>query len=189
MAPVPALLFSDFACPFSYATEAALQRVEGGGPERAERRAFELFPPPARLPLAAPEVEAALPLAAALGVELRRPPRAVRTGKAHELARFGEQKGVGPALRLALFAAYFAGGRDIGRIDVLAEVAAAVGLDASEARVVLDVDTFRGHVAFDQAEARRLGIAGTPALLLGSGDGARLVAGALTPDEIRVLLG
>jgi len=181
MAPVPATVFSDFACPFSYVTEAALRRVEAEGALTLECRAFELYPAPARLPLAPAEVEAALPLAAALGIALRRPARAVRTRKAHELARFGERKGVGPALRAALFAACWGEGRDIGRIDVLAEVAAAVGLDATEARVVLDVDTF--------TEARRLGITGTPVLLLGAGAAARRVDGALTIHEIRALLG
>jgi len=189
MAPVPATVFSDFACPFSYVTEAALRRVEAEGALTLECRAFELYPAPARLPLAPAEVEAALPLAAALGIALRRPARAVRTRKAHELARFGERKGVGPALRAALFAACWGEGRDIGRIDVLAEVAAAVGLDATEARVVLDVDTFTAEVRHDGAEARRLGITGTPVLLLGAGAAARRVDGALTIHEIRALLG
>jgi predicted DsbA family dithiol-disulfide isomerase len=92
------------------------------------------------------------------------------------------------AVRSAVFAAYFAEGRDIGRIDVLVEIAAGLGLDASETRVVLDVDTFAAAVTGDGAEARRLGIAGTPALLLGSGTGLRIAAGALNVDEIRALL-
>jgi protein-disulfide isomerase len=45
--------------------------------------------------------------------------------------------------------------------------------------VVLDVDTFAAAVARDGAEARRLGIAGTPAILLGAAPDLRLVAGAL----------
>lgn len=178
-------VFSDFTCPFSYVTEAALARVED---TEVAYRAFELFPAPARLPLGGPEVEAARPLADALGLRLNRPPIAARTRKAHELARFGESKGIGRPLRAALFAAYFGEGRDIGRIDVLVSVAAALGLDPSETKVVLDVDTFAGEVAHDGAEARRLGIAGTPALLLADGAGPRLVTGALSVDDLRALL-
>ena len=188
MAPVPATVFTDFTCPFSYVTEAALARVEDEGGIALSFRAFELYPAPARLPLGGPEVEAVRPLADALGLELRRPPLAARSRKAHELARFGEGKGVGRPLRAAIFAAYFGAGRDIGRIDVLVEIAAALGLDATETRVVLDVDTFAADVARDGAEARRLGIAGTPAILLGAAPDLRLVAGALSVDELRALL-
>lgn len=185
-----ATLFSDFTCPFSYVTEAALWRVGDEGGAAVEYRAFELYPAPSRLPLGGPaaEVEAARPLADALGLEMRPPALAARTRKAHELARFGAAKGIGRALRGAIFAAYFGEGRDIGRIDVLVEIARALGLDPSETRVVLDVDTFAAAVAHDSAEARRLGIAGTPALLLGAGAEIRLAAGALSVDEIRALL-
>lgn len=188
MAPVPATVFTDFTCPFSYVTEAALARVEEEGGIAAGFRAFELHPAPARLPLGGPEVDTVRPLADALGLELRRPPLAARTRKAHELARFGESKGMGRPLRAAIFAAYFGAGRDIGRIDVLVEVAAALGLDATETRVVLDVDTYAAGVAHDGAEARRLGIAGTPAILLGIAPHLRLVTGALAVDELRALV-
>ncbi|HLL82522.1 MAG TPA: DsbA family protein [Longimicrobium sp.] len=188
MAPLPATVLTDFTCPFSYVTEAALARVEDEGAVAAGFRAFELHPAPARLPLGGPEVEAVRPLAEALGLGLRRPVLAARTRKAHELARFGEGKGVGRPLRAAIFAAYFGAGRDIGRIDVLVEIAAAFGLDATECRVVLDVDTFAADVARDGAEARRLGIAGTPAILLGAAPDFRLVAGALSVDELRALV-
>lgn len=186
MAPVPATLFSDFTCPFSYVTEAALARVESE--VAVTFRALELFPAPSRLPLGGPAVDDALPLADTLGLPMRRPPVAARTRKAHELARFGAAKGMERAMRSALFAAYFADGRDIGRIDVLVEIAAALGLDASETKVVLDVDTFAAEVMSGSAEARRLGIAGVPALLLGSGADLRIAAGALNVDEIRALL-
>jgi predicted DsbA family dithiol-disulfide isomerase len=188
MAPVPATVFTDFTCPFSYVTEAALARVEDEGGIAASFRAFELHPAPARLPLGGPDVEAVRPLADALGLEIRHPPLAARTRKAHELARFGEGKGLGRPLRAAIFAAYFGAGRDIGRIDVLVEIAAGLGLDATESRVVLDVDTFAADVARDGAEARRLRIAGTPTLVLGAAPGLRLVAGALSVDELRALL-
>ena len=189
MAPLAATVFTDFTCPFSYVTEGALARVEDEGGIAASFRAFELHPAAARLPLGGPEVEPVRPLADALGLELRRPPRAARTRKAHELARFAEGKGVGRTLRAAIFAAYFGAGRDIGRIDVLVEVAADLGLDATETRVVLDVDTFAADVARDGAEARRLGIAGTPAILLGAAPDLRLIEGALSVDELRALLG
>ena len=47
-------------------------------------------------------------------------------------------------MREALFAAYFDEGRDVGRIDVWWSWVPRWALDATELKVVLDVDTFSG---------------------------------------------
>jgi len=187
---VPVTLFADFTSAGSYVAEAALALLQDEGVVAVEHRALELFPAPARLPLSpdAATVEAARPLADALALELRLPPRAARTRKAHELARFGARKGVGRELRHALYAAYFRDGRDVGRIDVLVEIAAALGLDATESKVVLDIDTFADDVMVDAGEARRLGIAAVPTMVIGAGDGARAVAGPLPLEVLRAVL-
>lgn len=189
MAAVPVVVFSDFTCPFSHVTEAALRRLEDEGLAAPRYAAFELFPAPA--PLAAPsadDVRAALPLAEALGIALKLPPAVPRTRKAHEAAKLAAQKGVGRAMREAIFAAYFGEGRDVGRIDVLVELGAALGLDATELKVVLDVDTFSAAVDADRALASRLGIAAVPALVVGGGADAELVAGAQPYAALREML-
>jgi len=187
---VPVVAFSDFTCPFCYVTEAALRRLEREGLAAPRYAAFELYPAPAPLPHGpqAEDLAAARPLAEALGLALGPPPTVPRTRKAHEAARFAEQKGAGREMREALFAAYFADGRDIGRIDVLVDVGRAVGLDATELKVVLDVDSFSDAVDADRALARRLGIDAVPALVVGGGAGARLVMGAQAEGELRALL-
>ncbi|HVG46022.1 MAG TPA: DsbA family protein [Longimicrobium sp.] len=189
MAAVPVVVFSDFTCPFSHVTEAALRRLQDEGLAAPRYAAFELFPAPA--PLGTPsasDVRAALPLAEELGLALRTPPSSPRTRKAHEAAKLAEQKGVGRAMREALFAAYFGEGRDVGRIDVLVELGAALGLDATELKVVLDVDTFSGAVDADRALAARLGIAAVPVLVVGAGADAELVSGAQPYAALRELL-
>jgi predicted DsbA family dithiol-disulfide isomerase len=190
MAVVPVAVFSDFTCPFCYVAEAALRRLEREGAARLRYHAFELHPVPAPLPgtVAAADVEAARPLAGALGLPLTAPPVAGRTRKAHEAARFAERRGVGTAMREAIFAACFGAGRDVGRIDVLVELGAALGLDPTELKVVLDVDTFAGDVLRDQAAARRLGIEAVPALVVGEGARARLLLGAHPVDDLREVL-
>jgi len=65
---------------------------------------------------------------------------------------------------------------------------AALGLDATETKVVLDVDSLSAEVAADQALARRLGIAAVPALVVGGGADAELLTGALGYDELRAVL-
>jgi predicted DsbA family dithiol-disulfide isomerase len=190
MAAVPVLVFSDFTCPFSYVTEAALRRLEDEGRAAPRYAAFELYPAPAPLPDApsAADVEAARPLADELGIALAAPAAVPRTRKAHEAARHAQARGAGRAMREALFAAHFAAGRDVGRIDVLVDLAAALGLDATEAKVTLDVDRYAPAVDADRALAARLGIAAVPALVIGDGADAELVLGALPYAALRARL-
>lgn len=186
MAAVPVVVFSDFACPFSYVTEAALRRMESAGEVETTHLAWELYPAPAPLPpLDTGEwMDALRPLADEQGIALR-VPAPVRTRKAHEAAAFAASKGVGPAMREALFAAHFAEGRDIGRIDVLVEIGAGLGLDASELKVVLDVDAFAARVMAEQDAGLRAGVQGVPTLVIGTGDEARWLVGARPFAELR----
>ncbi len=190
MAAVPVVVFSDFTCPFCHVTEAALRRLEDEGLAAPRYAAYELYPAPAPLPTSMPagDVEAARPLANELGVPLAPPARVPRTAKAHEAAKFAASRGVERPMREALFAACFGGGRDIGRVDVLVELATGLGLDATETHVVLDVDRFSGAVAADRALAARLGIAAVPALIVGAGSDAELLLGAQPVDTLRDLL-
>jgi len=94
----------------------------------------------------------------------------------------------GRAMREAIFRAYFGEGRDVGRIDVLVEIGAMLGMDPTELKVVLDVDTFGGAVDGDRALARRLGIEAVPALVAGAGAAARLIVGAQPYAALRALL-
>lgn len=185
---VPVTLFADFTSAASYVAETALWRLMDEGIVEVEFRALELFPAPARLPLDPPDVEEVRPLADELGVELRRPPLAARTRKAHELARFGAAKGMEREVRAAIHAAYFRGGRDIGRIDVLVEVASGLGLDTTESKVVLDIDSYTASVLADAAEARRIAISAVPVMVVGAGDEARIVAGPQPLDLLRAVL-
>ncbi|HEX5520673.1 MAG TPA: DsbA family protein [Longimicrobiaceae bacterium] len=188
---VPVVIFSDFTCPFSHVAEAALRRRAAAGEVTVEYRAFELYPVPAPLPEmpdAAAGSDAVQRLAEAVGVRLGAPGFVPRTRKAHEAARFAAEHGVGPELREAIFDAYWGDGRDIGRIDVLVELGVALGLDRSELKVELDVDRYTAAVERDEAEARRLGLGATPALIVGSGADIELVVGALPEAELDELL-
>jgi predicted DsbA family dithiol-disulfide isomerase len=190
MAAVPVLVFSDFTCPFCHVTEAALRRLEDEGLAAPRYAAYELYPAPAPLPAAVSpaDLEAARPLADAAGAPLQPPARVPRTRKAHEAAKLAESKGAGRALREAIFAAYWRDGRDVGRVDVLVELAGAAALDVTETHVVLSVDTFSAAVAADQALARRLGISAVPALVVGGGSDAELLLGAQPLEALRTIL-
>ena len=176
---VPVLVFADFTCPYSYVTERALRRRARMGGVEITYRAFELFPDPAPVPQEPERLPAELlALAEAEGVRFGTPALRPRTQKAHELARFAAERGVEPELRDALYRAHWQEARDIGRIDVLTEIGAALGLDAMEIRIALDIERFTAAVGRDREAALRLGIHGTPAVIVGTGERAQLLLGA-----------
>ncbi len=105
--------------------------------------------------------------------------------KAHEAAVFAAARGVGPTFRAAVYAARFGDGRDVGRVDVLVELGGALGLDRSELKVVLDVDTFAARIAAEHRAARAAGVEEVPTLVAGEGTRARWWVGAGPYAELR----
>jgi predicted DsbA family dithiol-disulfide isomerase len=183
-------LFSDFTCPFSHVTEAALRHLQtaGSGAE-IDYRAFELHPVPAPLPAPEGELpEALLALAAEAGVRIDPPAFVPRTRKAHEAARFARRHGAEGPLREAIFRAYWADAKDIGRIDVLVSLAGALGLPAEEMKIALDIDALADEVIREHAEAERLGVRHTPTLIIGSGEASQVIVGAHPLSELQPLL-
>lgn len=101
------------------------------------------------------------------------------TLRAHELLHFAKAHGKQPELTERLMSAYFTEGRNIGRIDDLAELAGDVGLDAEAAREALESQTYRADVHADQAQARAYGVSGVPFFVI---DGKYGVSGAQPPE-------
>jgi len=100
-----------------------------------------------------------------LGFGLTRPWIIPWTRKAHELAFYARKKDCFQVIHDALFRAYLVEGLDIGRVDILVSIAREQGLDASEAKAVLDVDQNLVKVVAKRQEARELGVTQTPTLL------------------------
>lgn len=87
------------------------------------------------------------------------------TFRAHQLIDWAGDHGKGRDVKMALFAAFFTERRNVSDMDVLAEVAASVGLDRDAARTVLE----RGDRAAVVREKERFwtsrGITGVPAMV------------------------
>lgn len=161
------LCFFDFTDPGSYLMSRLLESLE------VRWRGFELRVPPEavvdpRAPDWARYQRDMAELAEALDLEMASPRFIPWTRKAHELAIHARDRDCSQAVRDALFRAHFVDGRDIGRIDVLVDVAAWAGLDRTEAKAVLDVDRHTDEVASDRALAQELGVVGVPTLVRGS---------------------
>src|SRR5688500_686133 len=141
----PVRFFFDYVDPGSYLIERMLAEVEAAHGLAVERIPFEVTPPPT--PLVDPRGEewrrfweGARTMAAEEGVTLADPRLVPWTRKAHELARHAREHERFADVHRALFGAFLLEGRDLGRVDVLLDVATRSGLDLTAAKAVLDVD-------------------------------------------------
>ncbi|MFN7194746.1 MAG: DsbA family protein [Rhodospirillales bacterium] len=92
--------------------------------------------------------------------------RTPNTVRAHRLIRFAENHKAADAVVEALFTGYFAQARDIGDIEVLADIAGTAGLDAGEVRRYLASDEDDAIVRAEDKYARELGIQGVPCFVI-----------------------
>ncbi len=191
MSPKPPALYFDLVDPLSLLVSAVMDQSRVA--EAVSWRGLELRPPPAALidPETA-EWRARRDFAARQAERLTRPagplaPASAATAgaanftamgspavvpwtrKAHELCEFARERDCLHAVRRALFRAHFIDRIDIGRIDLLVEVARRAGLDASETRAVLDVDRYTVAVLGNRSKALTQGVAEVPALVLNEG--------------------
>lgn len=191
------VVWSDYVCPFCYLETPVLAAVQEEFGDRldVEWRAFELRPEP--VPTLDPESgylddiwsRAVLPMAEERDVPLERPPVQPRSRKALEAAEFARREGRFEAMHRALFRAFFREGRDLGDVDVLAEIGEEAGLDPDELREALAEERHTEKVLRDQVEARERGVDGVPALFVVPGaaelDEAEVVAGAQPLEQVR----
>ena len=172
--------FFDYIDPGSYLTSQVLD----GAP--IVWRGFEVRVPPSPLiDPTDPDWQAyqndVAGFARALDVEMVSPRFVPWTRKAHELGAHARERHCYPEVRRALFRAHFVEGMDIGRIDLLVQIASSAGLDPSETKAALDVDRYTEAVLSDRALGEEKGIAGVPTLVCRS----KRLEGLHSPGEIQ----
>jgi predicted DsbA family dithiol-disulfide isomerase len=149
------------------------------GVDRAEYRAWKFGSAAKAAALDARIVDAA----AQVGLEFH-PERIKRTPNtidAHRLIWFAGQKDAQDETMETVFRAYFIDARDIGQHSVLADCAAAAGLDPREVTAFLSGELADKEMrAADQA-ARQAGVSGVPSFFL---DGYGLFSGAQPADAM-----
>jgi predicted DsbA family dithiol-disulfide isomerase len=203
--PLTIAVFSDPICPWCFLgkrrLERALTELDLMGTALIRWLPFELNP---TMPLAGmertayraakfgPDRAAALDRdMAALGAEegisfaFDRIERTPNTRRAHVLMAHASRQGLGGAAAETLFRAYFEEALDIGRDDVLADVAARVGLDREAALAALGDQDLLASIVDLEEEAGRLGIGGVPFFILND---AWSVAGAQATSVWREVL-
>ncbi|HEY0971047.1 MAG TPA: DsbA family oxidoreductase [Gemmatimonadales bacterium] len=84
------------------------------------------------------------------------------TFDAHRLIHLAARSGLRDEMVERLYRAYFADGEALGDVETLVRIAAELGLDADEARAMLESDALADDVRADEERARSLGITGVP---------------------------
>ena len=145
---------------------------EAGAADAVQWRGLELRPPPQ--PLIDPTVPTwhdyharVTGLAHGIGIPMGTPDLVPWTRKAHELAGFARERDCDQTVRRALFEAHFVDRIDIGRIDLLVDIAHRAGLDRTESRAVLDVDRYTDIVIGHREAADAHEVMTVPTLVVG----------------------
>lgn len=107
--------------------------------------------------------------------------RAPNTVNAHRLVRFAGARGQADSVVEALFVSYFVEARDVGKISVLVEIGAELGLGGQAVRNYLESDEDAALVYEENARAHRLGINGVPSFVL---SGSFVISGAQEPKVL-----
>jgi predicted DsbA family dithiol-disulfide isomerase len=103
------------------------------------------------------------------------------TFDAHRLLHLAADRGILDAVKERLFAAYLVEGEAIGELETLVRVVSEAGLDADEARAVLDGTAYADEVRADELEASDIGITGVPFFVI---DRKYAVSGAQPADVL-----
>lgn len=103
----------------------------------------------------------------------------------HQLLHWADQQGHMHELKQALFAAHFTNNRNISDNTVLADIAAEIGLDRSEALAVLADQRFANEVRTAQQQWRQQGIQSVPSVIFNQ---KHLVSGAQGVENFKSIL-
>lgn len=176
---------SDVACPWCAIGLASLQQALARVGEAVDARIalhpFELNPSMApagedvieylgkkygRTPEQIAETQAMMrERGASVGFEFGSRTRVYNTFDAHRLLYWAGIEGKQVPLKRALLQAYHTDGKDVSDHDVLVEAARSVGLDAAQARDVLERGKFADEVSAEEREYQAMGIQSVPAVI------------------------
>lgn len=192
MNPPEVVVYFDYVCPYCLLAEDVVETAAAEAGAAVRWRPYELRPHPN--PTLRPEDEylprvwrtSVYPMAERLGVPIKLPTVSPQpyTHLPFEGALFAEQHGLAREYHRAVLRAFFQHDRDIGRPDVLEEIAAEVGLDAGEFAAALTERRYAEQHRAAVAEARAAGVRAVPTIDIGP----HRIEGVPNPDRLREAL-
>ena len=117
-------------------------------------------------------------LAQEAGLTFQPGTRVPNSHRSLEAAEFAREQGAFAPYHRALFEAYFGQGRDIGDVEVLAELGAASGLDPAALRDALGAKRYASLVDERTKEARGQEVTGMPTFMFENGERRLPIVGA-----------
>ena len=107
------------------------------------------------------------------------------TFRAHQLMHWASGQGLKHQLKMELFSAFFTRNQNVDDVDVLADAAAAVGLDRDEALAGMEDGRYAGAVRDEERQWTSRGIQGVPAVIFNR---QHLVSGAQGVENFTAIL-
>ena len=197
--PIKLDVMSDPICPWCYIGKAHLDRAltehpnhrfviewhpfqlnPGMPPEGMDRRAYlegKFGGKEGAVRAYAPVIEHAK--AAGLTINFEAMKRTPNTLNAHRLIHWAGIEGRQTAAVSALFKAYFVDARDIGDVEVLADIADSIEMDAAVTTKLLQTDVDAQDIRDRDAHSRKMGITSVPTFIVA---GTHAVPGAQSPE-------
>ncbi|MFE7445718.1 DsbA family protein [Streptomyces chartreusis] len=186
-------VWSDFVCPFCMLAEGPLEEASVGLDVEIEWMPFELRPYPT--PTLRPEdpylpeiwERSVYPMARRTGVDITLPTVSPQpyTRLAFEGYQYAAAHGRGREYTPRVLRAFFQQNRDIGQIDVLADIAREIGLDGEDVAAALEKGTYAAahQAALRESVVHRIEV--VPTLII---DGHTRIEGVATASRIRKAL-
>ncbi len=172
---VRVVVYSDYICPWCYIGLGRAERLKQDYGVDLEWKAYELRPglPPEGIPRIpkAGEINGFPPYlsdrADELGLKLKRSAIVPCSRPALEVAEYAKEQGKFDQFHLAVFKAYWEEAKNIGLRSVIHEIAQISDLDVAEVERCLDDGRYTQVVTTQSEEAKKTGIGGIPAYIIG----------------------
>lgn len=103
---------------------------------------------------------------------------------AQELGLWAESEGCGHAFHMTLFKAYFVDGLNIGKAEILLDLAEVAGLNRVQAQEVLESRSFSDRVDADWQRSKEKKVQAVPTFMMGE----RAVVGAQSYQNLQQLM-
>ena len=116
---------------------------------------------------------------------MKQPPVQPRTRLAHAAAKWAADNGRFDAFNIALFKAFFQDGQDIGRLEILAQIAEKLDMDPNALEYESQIDSYVRKVVLDEEKARQVNVRAVPAFV---SNGKVLAAGVQSLAQLQHLV-
>jgi len=120
-----------------------------------------------------------------MGFSMSMPPVQPRTRMAHAAAKWAAENSGFTAYNYAVFKAFFQDGLDIGRLEILVQLAEEQGLDTIALESKAKIDSYIKQVLLDEEMARQFGVQAIPAYVA---NGKVLATGVQNLSQLQQLV-